>query len=179
MTIVLNEHITLELTDIKHAQGLLEAVNNNREHLSRFLPWVNNMQSVADFTQYIERCKTLFQQKLETSFVILFDNKVAGRIGIHYIDQYNKTANIGYWLAAEYVGKGIILQSAKAIIHYGFKELNLHRIEIKAAVNNFKSQAVPQKLGFKKEGVLRQAELVNNIFTDVVLYAVLKNEWEM
>lgn len=56
--------------------------------------------------------------------------------------------------------------------------MDLNRIEIKAAVKNFKSQAIPEKLNFKKEGILRQAEFVNNEFIDLFIYSILKNEWK-
>ena len=54
----------------------------------------------------------------------------------------------------------------------------LNRIEIKCAVGNNKSRAIPQKLQFKQEGILRQAELLNGKFIDLYLYAMLKEEWE-
>ncbi|RYD83166.1 MAG: N-acetyltransferase [Sphingobacteriales bacterium] len=178
MTININENIVLELTAQKHAQGLLDAVNKNREHLSRFLPWVGNMQTVEDFKNYIQHCEMQLQQKTDISFVILANNTVAGRIGLHYIHPHNKHGAIGYWIAKEFEGQGIVLQSCKAVIRYGFDILGLHRIEIKAAVENTRSQAIPEKLGFFKEGILREAEFVNNAFTDIVLYSLLNNAGE-
>ena len=55
--------------------------------------------------------------------------------------------------------------------------MNLNRIEIKASLKNFKSQAIPTRLNFRKEGVLRQAEFVNNEFIDLFLYSMLKDKW--
>jgi ribosomal-protein-serine acetyltransferase len=74
-------------------------------------------------------------------------------------------------------GKGIITQSCKTLINYGFNNLQLHRIEIKAATHNLKSQAIAEKLHFKKEGVLRAAELVNNVYFDLQVYSILRPEW--
>lgn len=178
MTIVINETVSLELASQQHAETLFAAVDNNREHLSRFLPWVGNMQSADDMKNYLQYCETLYQQKTEVSFVIAVAGKIAGRIGLHYIHPHNKTAAIGYWLGKEFEGRGIILQSCKALIQYGFEQLGLHRIEIKAAVQNTRSQAVPEKLHFTKEGILRQAELVNGEFVDLVLYSLLQPEWK-
>ncbi|MBC7933761.1 MAG: GNAT family N-acetyltransferase [Rhizobacter sp.] len=177
MTLIVTEHISLQLTAPSHAPGLFDAVDNNREHLSRFLPWVNNMQSVDDFKKYIQHCELQYRQNTDVSFVIIVNGMVAGRIGLHYIHPHNKLAAIGYWLSAAFVGRGIIIKSCKTILHYGFEELGLNRIEIKAAVKNIRSQAVPEKLGFAKEGILRQAELVNDEYLDLVLYSLLKEEW--
>ena len=177
MTIAIDENLRLELTAEKHAQGLYDAVDVNREHLSQFLPWVDNMQSVDDFNNYIKNCESLYQQGKEVSFVIILNEVVVGRIGLHHLNSQNKNAAIGYWLTKNAEGKRIITRSCKALINYGFRELCLHRIEIKAAVENVRSQAIPEKLNFTKEGILRQAELVNNKFLDLVLYSMISDEW--
>jgi ribosomal-protein-serine acetyltransferase len=120
----------------------------------------------------------LYQQGKEVSFVIMSGEVLMGRIGLHYINSQNKSAAIGYWLTKKAEGNGIIVRSCKALIRYGFHELGLHRIEIKAAVSNIRSQAIPQKLNFVKEGILREAELVNDTFLDLILYSMLEREWK-
>ncbi|MGJ1447780.1 GNAT family N-acetyltransferase [Sphingobacterium spiritivorum] len=177
MEIRIDEHIKLQQTSPEHAGGLLEAVDQNRDHLSRFLPWVGNMQKVTDFDQYIQYCIDLYDQQQEISFVILSDQTIVGRIGLHHINQQNKSAAIGYWLNRDMEGKGIISRSCRKIIDLAFNEFGLNRIEIKAAVENTKSQAIPQRLGFQREGILRQSELVNGIFLDLVIFSMLKDEW--
>jgi ribosomal-protein-serine acetyltransferase len=169
----------LELTAPQHAEGLFKAVDLNRVHLAEFLPWVGNMQSFLDFERYIAMCEQLYSEGREVSFVIIDNNEIVGRIGLHYINPQNKCAAIGYWLTKAAEGQGIITQSCRAIIDYGFNELGLHRIELKAATANTKSQAVPQRLGFTKEGILRDAELVNGHWHDLVLFSVLKEEWPL
>ena len=178
MTILIDTSLQLELTDPKHAQGLFEAVSANKEHLSKFLSWVGDMQSAEDFANYIDHCQQLYQQGNEVSFVILDDDEVIGRIGLHHMNLRNKNAEIGYWLIKSAEGKGIITRSCEALIDYGFEKLGLQRIAIKAAVENERSQAIPRKLGFVREGLLRQAELVNDQFLDLVLYSILRDEWK-
>lgn len=177
MTLSIDKNITLELMSVSHALPLYEAVDNNRQHLAEFLPWINEMQSPADFQQHIKNCELLYRQKKEVSFVIITNGAAIGRIGLHHLNLQNRNAAIGYWLTKDWQGKGIITRSCKNLLTYGFEELGLHRIEIKAAVGNLKSQAIPKKLNFKKEGILREAECVNGKFLDLVLYSVLKDEW--
>jgi ribosomal-protein-serine acetyltransferase len=178
ITIPIDENVTLDLTSAKHAGVLYEAVNANRKHLSQFLPWVGNMQSAIDFQEYIVTCETLYRQGKEVSFVILLNKVAVGRVGLHHVNPDNKNASIGYWLTKDAEGKGIIIRSCRTLISYGFDELNLHRIEIKAAVKNLKNRAIPEKLNFKKEGILREAELVNGVHLDLVLYSMLRDEWK-
>jgi ribosomal-protein-serine acetyltransferase len=177
MTISIDKDVCLELTSARHADALYDAVDNNREHLSEFLPWVSNMQSASDFLQYVQRCELLYRQREEVSFVIMAGEVAIGRIGLHYMNLQNKNASIGYWLTKDAEGKGIITKSCEKLIAYGFRELGLHRIEIKAAVDNVRSRAIPQKLHFKKEGVLREAELVGGRFLDIVVFSLLRSEW--
>ncbi|MFD2920721.1 GNAT family N-acetyltransferase [Terrimonas rubra] len=178
MVIVIDEHTRLEETAPEHAAGLLDAVNANRDHLSTFLPWVGAMQTVEDFERYIQQCQQKTAEKLEQSFVIVVNGVIAGRIGIHHIQPANQSGAIGYWLTREAGGKGVMLNCCRKIVEYGFSVLQLHRIEIKAATHNIKSQAIPQKLGFIREGVLRESERVNDVYFDIVLYAMLQHEWK-
>jgi ribosomal-protein-serine acetyltransferase len=177
MTIVIDDHISLELIAAKHAEPLYAIINSNRTHLSKFLPWVESMQSVEDFSSYINNSELLHQQRKELSFAILLDKIPVGKIGLHYINHQDKNASVGYWLSKNAEGKGIITISCKALIGYGFQALNLHRIEIKVATGNLKSQAIAERLHFKKEAVLRQAEWVNNQFHDLLIYSILDFEW--
>lgn len=179
MTIVVDENIKLEITSEKFATQLFNLINNNRKHLSEFLTWVGNMQSVEDIKHYLKNCEHLYEEKKEVSFIILLNENPVGRIGLHHLNLQNKIGAIGYWLDKNVEGKGIITKSCAKLINYGFQEIGLNRIEIKAAVKNFKSQAIPAKLNFKKEGILREAEFVNNEYLDLFLYSILKNEWEM
>ena len=177
MEIIIDENIRLELTAEKHAEGLLDALNKSRQKLAEFLPWVDSMQSVDDFKHYLRNCEALHNEKKEVSFVIMFNDKIVGRIGLHHLNLQNKIGAIGYWLTEKAEKKGIITKSCKRLISFGFNEFDLNRIEIKCATTNSKSQAIPIKLNFFKEGILRQAELVNNKFLDLYVYSMLKQDW--
>ncbi len=177
MSIVIDENIKLELTTEKFSKQLFNVIDSNREHLSEFLPWVGNMQSEENLRQYLRNCELLYEDKKEVSFIILLNRNPVGRIGLHHLNLQNKIGSIGYWIDKNAEGKGIISKSCIKLIEYGFCEINLNRIEIKAAVKNLKSQAIPEKLNFKKEGILRQAEQVNNEFLDLIIYSKLREEW--
>ncbi|HEY2492416.1 MAG TPA: GNAT family protein [Paenibacillus sp.] len=100
-----------------------------------------------------------------------------GSIGFLYLDQENKKTEIGYWLGKEYEGNGLITKSIKVLINYAFEELKLNKIEIGVATDNLKSRAIPEKLGFKREGELRDYEYINGRFLDRIIYGLKANEW--
>lgn len=178
MILEVDDDIKLALTNQEFAVELYKVIDSNRPHLSQFLPWVDAMRSVEDLRSYLEYCEQLYAEKKEVSFIILFQDNPVGRIGLHHLNLANKIAAIGYWLDKDVVGKGIISKSCTRLIDYGFRELELNRIEIKAAGKNTRSQAIPGKLNFTKEGILRQAEFVNGEFVDLFLFSLLKEEWK-
>ena len=81
-------------------------------------------------------------------------------------------------LGADYNEKGIMSKSCEALINYGFNQLNLNRIDIKAATENIKSRAIPERLKFKQEGILRETEFLYDHFIDLVVYGMLKEDWK-
>jgi ribosomal-protein-serine acetyltransferase len=157
---------------------LYQLVKLNRQHLREWLPWVDHMRTMDDFRRYINSSKQRYSSHLEMGYVITASQVMIGRLGLYNIDLANKSASIGYWLDKEWRGKGIITRCCKAVITEGFTRLHLNRIEIRAATANFKSQAIPERLGFKKEGIIRQGEFVNSQFIDLYVYSLLKEEWE-
>ena len=175
--IKVDETFVLELIDYHHAETLYQLVKGNRLHLREWLPWVDNMRSVDDFKRYINSSKQRYANHSETGYVIMANHSMIGRVGMYNIDLTNKSASIGYWLDQQWLGKGIITRCCKAMIGEGFNRLHLNRIEIRAAIENHKSQAIPERLGFKKEGIIRQGEFVNDHFVDLYVYSMLKEEW--
>jgi ribosomal-protein-serine acetyltransferase len=176
--IKIDDSIDLELIDYHHAEMLYQLVKINRLHLREWLPWVDHMRTVDDFRKYINSSRQRYASHLEMGYVVMASQAMIGRLGLYNIDLANKSASIGYWLDKEWRGKGIITRCCKAVITEGFTNLHLNRIEIRAATENFKSQAIPERLGFKKEGIIRQGEFVNNEFVDLYVYSLLKEEWE-
>jgi ribosomal-protein-serine acetyltransferase len=177
MLITATESISIASLDDTHALPLLELVNANRPHLRNWLPWVDYMQTAEDFKTFITMSEKKEAAGTDVSCMILYNGEAAGRVGIYHINQQNKTGAIGYWIGASFSGKGITTKACHTLIDYGFTKLHLNRIELKCGIDNKKSQAIAERLGFKKEGVLRQAESLYGNFIDLYLYSMLKAEW--
>lgn len=90
----------------------------------------------------------------------------------------DKRGSIGYWLAENFQGNGIITKSCNHIIGSAFRQLGLHRIEIRVAGANKKSAAIPERLGFKKEGHLKGALFRNKNHVDMVIYGITAPDWK-
>ncbi len=174
----IDDRITLKMLEVSDAEAIFALVDASRAYLRQWLPWVDATQSVHDTRSFIQ-C-TLDQHAEENGLAcrITFQGHVAGVIGIDRIDWTNLLTEIGYWLRPDYQGRGIMTKSCRALVNYAFAELGLHRVEIRAAPGNVKSLAIPQRLGFTREGMLREAERLYDRFVDSVVYAMLRRDWD-
>lgn len=179
MIIKVDETISLEFLEEIHAESLFNLVNANRAYLREWLPWVDGMQTVENFKQYIADTKKRAADKTDFGYSIIINKNIVGRIGMHHINRQSKIGEIGYWLTGSLQGQGIVTKCCTALVNHAFTELDLNRIEIKCGTGNKKSRAIAEKLKFKKEGLLQQAEYLNGKFIDLYLYAMLKHEWLM
>ena len=176
MTIKIDENIRLELIEEKHTQAIFEVVDKNRNHLKVWLPFAEKMRTI-EFTQnFVSGTMQRNKERNEFAFVIIENNFIIGRIGVYKIDNQNKIGEIGYWIAENAQGKGVITKSCKALMDYCFTNLLLNRIEIKCGTENYKSMAIPSRLNFKKEGIIRQGELLYEKSIDLHLYSFLKSD---
>jgi ribosomal-protein-serine acetyltransferase len=109
----------------------------------------------------------------------IFDKgKAIGTIGFHNYEPGHRCAHIGYWIDRHYEGRGVITKACRVLIGHLFDNLNLNRIQINCNIENARSRAVPERLGFKLEGIQRQAELVQGRFGDWAVYSLLREEWD-
>jgi ribosomal-protein-serine acetyltransferase len=173
----LNEDTELRLLEVRHAQTLFDLTDRNRAHLRQWLPWLDSTQTVEDTRNFIK--DTLQQFAVNEGFQagIWYQEQLAGVVGYHKIDWFNRQVEIGYWLGAEFQGRGLMTQACRALIDHAFHELKLNRVTIRCAVGNTRSCAIPERLGFVREGVISQGEWLYDHYADLVVYGMLASEW--
>jgi len=110
-------------------------------------------------------------------FAIDVGGEAVGGIGLHpQSDVQRKNAELGYWLAEPYWGKGIVTEAVKQMIEYGFKTFDINRIFARPFGNNLASQRVLEKAGFKLEARFEKTFFKNGEFLDELIYAIRRNE---
>ncbi|KEO82418.1 hypothetical protein EL26_15165 [Tumebacillus flagellatus] len=174
----LQEGVELRLVEEQDAQELFELTDRNRAHLREWLPFVDNTRTTFDSLSFIKMGRRQISDNQGGQFVILVDDKIAGCVGFHGIDWNNRSTSIGYWLAQEYTGRGLMTLATEALCKLAFENYNLNRVEIRVATENYKSQAIPERLGFTREGVLRQREWLYDHYVDHIVYSQLASEWK-
>lgn len=178
-TYKIDNDLELKLLDIQDAPRTFALVDQSREHLRVWLAWVDKTNTVQDSEKFIQATMKGFVNRQSLNTAIIYKGKMAGIAGYNELDWVNKVAYIGYWLGKDYQGHGIMTKVAKALTDYAIKDLDLNRVDIRAAVENKKSRAIPERLGFTKEGQLRQAEYVNDHYLDHMVYSMLATDWKV
>lgn len=105
------------------------------------------------------------------------DGHLIGTCGYFCWNRQHHRAEIGYDLCPLFWGQGLMPEALRALIRYGYEEMNLNRIEAVTHIENQRSQRVLAKLGFKLEGVLREYFCRDGIFNDQAQYSLLRREW--
>jgi ribosomal-protein-serine acetyltransferase len=168
----------LRLLEESDADELIALIDANRAYLARWMPWVENEREAADVLPFIRATRRQIADNdgLQTA-VVAPDGRIVGMVGYHSIDWLNRKSSIGYWLASDEQGRGTMTEAVRAHLDHGFGTWKLNRVLIQAAVENTRSRAIPERLGFREEGVLREVERVGDRMLDSVLYAMLAADW--
>ena len=153
-------------------------VDQNREHLRQWMPWLDGAKTTSDQVRFIQRCSECAAAGTQYHYALLLDGELVGVVAFNSIEKLNHCATMGYWLANSQMGKGYMTAAVKALIDEGFQHLKLNRIQARVATGNYPSQAVCDRLGLKKEGVLRQAEWLYDHYVDLTMNSVLRTEWK-
>jgi ribosomal-protein-serine acetyltransferase len=164
----------LRLVREEDAEELSLRVDQNRDHLRQWMPWLDEI----DTLNFIRRSLESATAGTQYSYALLLVGELVGVVAFNNIEKMNRCATMGYWLAKSKMGNGYMTAAVKALIEEGFQQLELNRIQARVATGNYPSQAVCERLGLKKEGVLRQAEWLYDHFVDLTMNSVLRTEWE-
>ncbi len=173
----INEQLKLQQPDLVYSADLFELVNQNREYLQKWLPWVASTKRVEDSQEFLKNAIRFSKGGQQLHTLIIYENELVGLVGFNTIRKAHQKAEIGYWISEDMQGKGIVTKSVHRLVHYGFHQMNLNRMIIRVNTANIASQNVAKRLNFKYEGTLRQSLKVNNEFTDMQIYGLLKSEF--
>lgn len=154
------------------ADAVYETVKRNEKHLY-FMQWITPDYSLEMASEFIERSNIAETQGEALSLGIFRDGNFIGSIGFVYFDRAVRKTEIGYWLDAAEEGKGIVSMATGKLIDWAFDVERMNRIEIRCAVENIRSAAVPKRFGFMLEGHLRESEFRFGRLVDFYIFGLL------
>ena len=163
--------ITLRKWQESDEESLAKYANNN--NIARFLTDAfPHPYSLDDAKAYISSVK---DENPTKCFAIDFNGEAIGSIGIFpQSDVHKRNAEIGYYIAEEFWGQGIIPEAIRQIVKYGFETFDITRIYARPYGHNIKSQRVLEKSGFTLEARFENAIFKNGEFTDELIFAIRK-----
>jgi ribosomal-protein-serine acetyltransferase len=162
----------LEEGDAEELYGLVES---NRAYLAEWLPWAAG-QTLEGTLEFIRKTRQQLEKNEGFQMLIVLDGQIAGVVGFVEFKQEACSASLGYWLAEAHQGHGLMTKAVAELVHHAFDEWHLNRVEIQAGTGNDKSRAIPERLGFQQEGVLREYERVGDRYIDISVYSLLARE---
>lgn len=167
----------LALLEPRHAPALFEAVDRNRIHLGVWFPWVARSTEVAHTAAFVQSQMDAWAQGTGLCCGIWEGDRLVGTIGSHDIHPRWESAEIGYWLVEDATGNGLMTRACAAMLDYLLTDRGLHRVVIKARVDNQRSRAIAERHGFVLEGIERGGMKLGEAFWDVAVYSMLAPEW--
>lgn len=167
--------VPLELAD---GAELWDAVERSRWHLERWLPWVPFNNAPEASLRYAEACVADWDAGRAVRFAIrdLHSRELLGVVGLDSCVHLHRSCELGYWLRRDATGRGVMTEAARACVEFAFARMAVHRIRCAAATDNSASLRVIARLGFRFEGIARQAELVGARWLDHAIFARLSSD---
>mgnify|MGYP003528386268 FL=1 len=133
-------------------------------------------QEALDYTKSILE-GFIKRDRLNWIMADLATDRLIGTTSLYEINPQHARAGLGYALMPTYWGQGLASEAATLAISYGFLELDLHRIEADTEPNNWRSNKVLERLGFQREGLLRERFIHPDGIQDSLIFGLLKTEW--
>ncbi len=173
----ISDELELRLLQLADAEELFTLTDTNRRYLRQWLPWLDIIDRVDDTRNFIAKTLKQFAENEGLAAAICDGGRIVGLVGFNRIEQQERIGYIGYWLAESHTGKGIMTKSCQSLINYGFTTLKLDRVVIACATENYRSRAIPLRLGFAHTGVIRDAEWLYQEFVEHDIYALSVEDW--
>lgn len=177
LTLPVDASLTLIEATEADAGLLFRAIDAWREDLRRWLPFVDNLHTEADEAAFLSGLCSVPTDLRNYTFKILSDGAFCGLVGFVTTDRVNRKTEVGYWLLPPWRGRGIMSRCVAALCLWAFDVRATNRVQIKCAVGNAPSNAIPCRLGFRLEGVERAGEYAGEgRYYDLNVYSLLAQE---
>ncbi len=167
----------------KNGDGALvyEAVQESRQHLARWQDWLARMETSADCELAVRKWQADWQLRTRLAWCIQehATQRFLGHIQLENIDWHTPSFGVGYWLRASAQGNGYMSHAAKLVCRVAFESLGAQRVHIECDSINARSAQVAHRLGFNREGVLRNERRdATGHLQDTLQFSMLPDDYE-
>ncbi|MCA9585578.1 MAG: GNAT family N-acetyltransferase [Myxococcales bacterium] len=172
------QRLLLAPLDASDARDLWTAVEASRPELEPWLPWVPFNIDVDSSARYADASAADWDGARACRFSIRDrgTHRLLGVIGLEQFAHLHENVELGYWLRTDSTRRGLMTEAARACLDFAFGPVNAHRVRVAAATNNHASLAVIRRLGFRFEGIAREAERCHGRWLDHAIFALLAKD---
>lgn len=175
-----SERLTLQRFTRRDATTLDEAIRESLADLNQWLPWARMDYTSSDTTAFIRESIQAWKEERAWDYSIRLNEdpkRHVGNISFWTVSKLGKIAEIGYWVRSGATSRGICTEAVGLLLDEMFDSLGYHKIVLRIAVGNDASDRVAEKLGFTREGVLREELLIRGNWVDHSLWSILDREY--
>jgi len=158
---------------------LHEAVVASLADLQPWLPWIEDYDRGAS-QRFVRESVSAWAEGRAFDFTIRavddLDRHV-GNVSIWVVSRQNSIGEVGYWIRSDETGNGYATEATTRAVQIGFEEMGLHKVQLRIAVGNTRSEKIARRLDFAHEGTLRDEVKVGNQWLDHTVWSMLEREW--
>jgi len=165
---------------IKMANALFKVVDENRQHLNPWFPWVKAEKVVEESFKYLLEVDKEYQKGTKFDYGIFLEKEYIGNVGLFDIDKKKKSGEIGYWLSKKFTRQGYMTEAVGVLEREAFVNGGLNRIQIKCDERNIPSAKTAKKCGYLFEGKRREDDYSEYYkdFRNTLVFSKLKSDFK-
>ncbi len=164
----------------RDAATLDDAIRISLADLNQWLPWARLDYTVSDTSAFIRESIQAWKEERAWDYSIRVreePKRHLGNISFWTVSKLGKIAEVGYWVRSDETNKGVCTEAVGRILDEIFDSLSYHKVVLRIAIGNDASDRVAEKLGFTREGILREELLIRGNWVDHSLWSLLDREY--
>ncbi len=175
-----SDSLILQRFTRRDAGTLDDAIRASLTDLNQWLPWARMDYTSGDTTAFIRESVQAWKEDRAWDYSVRLKSdptRHLGNVSMWTVSKLGKIAEIGYWVRSDEVNKGLCTEAVDRLLREAFRALGYHKAILRIAIGNDASDRVAQKLGFTREGVLREELLIRGNWVDHSLWSLLDREY--
>ncbi|MFI8929765.1 GNAT family N-acetyltransferase [Streptomyces sp. NPDC053474] len=160
-----------------NAEEFLEHVDRAREFAGPWVPATVIAKDLESARELLQRYVDKLASDTGRLYGVWLDGKLVGGVLFRVFDTATETCEVGVWLEPSATGRGLITNAARVLIDWAVDQRGMHRVEWLVSSRNDRSKALAERLGFVRDGVLRESFPWQGIRHDMEVWSVLAPEW--
>lgn len=175
-----SDRLILQKFTRRDASTLDDAIRVSLADLHQWLPWARMDYTTVDTTSFIRESIQAWKEDRAWDYSIRMKSDPGvhvGNISMWTVSKLGKIAELGYWVRTDRTSQGVCTESVNRLLEEAFTGMGHHKVVLRIAVGNDASDRVAEKLGFTREGTLREELLIRGNWVDHTLWSLLDREY--